>query len=65
MENILEIKDLHTYFYAEDLVIKAVEGVSFSVKKGDVLGLVGESACGKTVTASSIMRLIAPPGEIV
>ncbi|MBU1809992.1 MAG: ABC transporter ATP-binding protein [Candidatus Omnitrophica bacterium] len=65
MENILEIKDLHTYFYTQGSVIKAVEGVSFSVKKGEVLGLVGESACGKSVTASSIMRLIAPPGEIV
>ncbi|MFH1902332.1 MAG: ABC transporter ATP-binding protein, partial [Candidatus Omnitrophota bacterium] len=46
MENILEIKDLHTYFYTQGSVIKAVEGVSFSVKKGEVLGLVGESACG-------------------
>jgi len=65
MENILEIKNLHTYFYTEDLIIKAVEGLSLSVKKGEVLGLVGESACGKTVTAHSVMRLIQPPGKIV
>jgi len=65
MENILEIKNLHTYFYTEDSVIKAVEGVNFSVEKGEVLGLVGESACGKTITAHSVMRIIQPPGKIV
>jgi len=65
MESILEIKNLHTYFYTEDSVIKAVEGVSLSVAKEEILGLVGESACGKTVTALSVMRLIQPPGRIV
>lgn len=65
MENILEIKNLHTYFYSRGSVIKAVEGLTLSVKKNEVLGLVGESACGKTVTAYSVMRLIQPPGRIV
>jgi len=64
-DNILEIKNLHTYFYTENLIIKAVEGLDLSVKKGEVLGLVGESACGKTITAHSIMRLVQPPGKIV
>ncbi|UCC94512.1 MAG: ABC transporter ATP-binding protein [Candidatus Omnitrophota bacterium] len=64
MDHILEIKNLHTCFHMEDSTIKAVEGLSLSVKRGEVLGLVGESACGKTITAHSIMRLIQPPGEI-
>ena len=64
MENILEIKNLHTYFYTEDSIIKAVEGLNLSVKKGEVLGLVGESACGKTITAHSVMRILQPPGRI-
>ncbi len=65
MENILEIKNLHTYFYGEDSTVKAVEGLNLSVRRGEALGLVGESACGKTVTACSVMRLIQPPGKIV
>jgi len=65
MENILEIKDLHTYFYKEDSVVKAVKGLNLSVRKGEVLGLVGESGCGKTITAYSVMRLIEPPGKII
>ncbi|MCF7907301.1 MAG: ABC transporter ATP-binding protein [Candidatus Omnitrophica bacterium] len=65
MENILEIKNLHTYFYTEDSVVKAVEGLNLSVKRNEALGLVGESACGKSVTASSVMRLIQPPGKSV
>jgi len=64
-DNILEIKNLHTYFHTENSIIKAVEGLNFSVKKGEVLGLVGESACGKTVTAHSIIRLVQDPGKIV
>jgi oligopeptide/dipeptide ABC transporter ATP-binding protein len=64
MENILEVKNLHTYFYQEDSIIKAVEGVSFNLKKGEVLGLVGESGCGKSVTAYSLIGLINEPGEI-
>jgi oligopeptide/dipeptide ABC transporter ATP-binding protein len=63
--NLLEVRDLKTYFYTEDGVVKAVDGVDFSVKPGEVLGLVGESGCGKSVTSLSIMRLISPPGKIV
>jgi len=63
---LLNIRDLHTYFYTDDGVIKAVDGVDLSILRGQTLGLVGESGCGKTVTALSIMRLIQePPGRIV
>jgi len=62
---LLEIKGLMTYFYTEDGVVKAVDGVDFNVKKGEILGLVGESGCGKSVTALSIMQLIRKPGKIV
>lgn len=62
---LLEVKDLHTYFYTMDGLTKSVEGVSFSVEKGETLGLVGESGCGKSVTSLSIMQLVArPPGKI-
>jgi len=64
-ETILEVKDLKTYFYTEDGVVKAVDGVDFSVKKGEVLGLVGESGCGKSVSSFSILRLVTPPGKVV
>src|SRR5512133_3271027 len=63
-EKILEVKDLKTYFYTDDGVVKAVDGVDFYVKPGEVMGLVGESGCGKSVTSLSIMRLISPPGKI-
>jgi oligopeptide/dipeptide ABC transporter ATP-binding protein len=63
-EMILEVKGLKTYFYTEDGVVKAVDGVDFSVKKGEVLGLVGESGCGKSVSSFSILRLVSPPGRI-
>ncbi len=63
---LLEVKDLKTHFFTDDGVVKAVDGVSFNLESGEVLGLVGESGCGKTVTALSIMRLIpTPPGRIV
>ncbi|MGB2955538.1 MAG: ABC transporter ATP-binding protein [Anaerolineales bacterium] len=62
---LLEIKGLKTYFYTEDGVVKAVDGVDFNVKKGEILGLVGESGCGKSVTALSIMQLIGKPGKII
>jgi oligopeptide/dipeptide ABC transporter ATP-binding protein len=61
----LEVKNLKTYFYTEDGVVKAVDGVDFFVNRGEVLGLVGESGCGKSVTSLSIMRLIGAPGQIV
>lgn len=63
---ILEIDDLHAYFYSSEGVAKAVDGVSFSLAAGKVLGVVGESGCGKSVTAQSVMRLVpSPPGKIV
>ncbi|MBI5296180.1 MAG: ABC transporter ATP-binding protein [Chloroflexi bacterium] len=61
----LEVKKLKTYFNTEDGLVRAVDGVSFDVYPGEVLGLVGESGCGKSVTSLSIMRLIAPPGKIL
>ncbi len=65
-ENVLEIKDLRTYFYTEDGEVRAVDGLRDDVKKGESVALVGESACGKSVSALSIMRLIPyPPGIIV
>ena len=64
-DTILEVRDLKTYFFTEDGVVKAVDGVDFSVKAGEVLGLVGESGCGKSVSSFSILRLVNAPGEIV
>ena len=65
-ENILEIEDLHTFFYTEQGVVKAVNGVSYDVPKHAVVGVVGESGCGKSVTSMSVMRLIqGPTGQIV
>ena len=64
--NILEIEDLHTYFFTEQGVVKAVNGVSYNVPKNSVVGVVGESGCGKSVTSMSVMRLIqGPTGQIV
>ena len=59
------MKGLKTYFYTEDGVVKAVDGVDFEIYPGEVLGLVGESGCGKSVTSVSIMRLVSPPGKII
>ena len=64
-ENVLDVRGLKTYFYTEEGVVKAVDGVDFFVKNGEVLGLVGESGCGKSVTSLSIMRLIALPGRVI
>ena len=61
---ILEVKDLTTYFHTEEGTVRAVEGVSFKIYKGEVLGLVGETGCGKSVTALSILQVIRPPGKI-
>lgn len=64
--NILEIENLHTYFFTEQGVVKAVNGVSYDVPKNAVVGVVGESGCGKSVTSMSVMRLIqGPSGQIV
>lgn len=66
MATLLEVKDLRTYFYTFEGVVKAVDGVSYEVEEGETLGLVGESGCGKSVSALSLMRLIPdPPGKIV
>jgi oligopeptide/dipeptide ABC transporter ATP-binding protein len=62
---LLEVHNLKTYFFTEDGVVKAVDGVDFTVSRGEVLGLVGESGCGKSVTSLSIMRLIGIPGKVV
>jgi oligopeptide/dipeptide ABC transporter ATP-binding protein len=62
---LLELRDLRTHFFTEDGVVRAVDGVSFAVGRGRTLGVVGESGCGKSVTALSILRLVAPPGRIV
>jgi peptide/nickel transport system ATP-binding protein len=61
---LLELHDLHTYFYTDNGVARAVDGVSFSVGVGETVGVVGESGCGKSVTALSILRLVRPPGRI-
>jgi len=65
MEKLLEVENLRTYFYTDDGIIKAVDGVDFSLDEGETLGLVGESGCGKSVTALSIMNLVPSPGKIV
>ena len=66
MATLLEVKDLATYFYTFEGVVKAVDGVSYEVEEGETLGLVGESGCGKSVSAMSLMRLVQdPPGKIV
>jgi len=64
-EILLEVRDLVTYFYTEEGVVKAVDGVSFDIFKDEVLGLVGETGCGKSVTALSILQLVRAPGKII
>jgi oligopeptide/dipeptide ABC transporter ATP-binding protein len=61
----IEVRNLKTYFYTEDGVVRAVDGLSYRLAKGETLGLVGESGCGKSVSALSVMRLVASPGKIV
>ncbi len=64
-QKLIEIKDLKTQFFTEEGVVKAVDGVSFDIYPDEVLGLVGETGCGKSVTALSILRLVRAPGKIV
>jgi oligopeptide/dipeptide ABC transporter ATP-binding protein len=65
LQNLLEVKNLKTYFFSRGGVVKAVDDVSFSMRPGETLGVVGESGCGKSVTALSVMRLVSTPGKIV
>ena len=66
MAPLLEVKNLKTHFFTTDGIVKAVDGISYEVAEGEVVGIVGESGCGKSVGAMSIMRLVAsPPGRIV
>lgn len=62
---LLEVKDLRTQFFTEEGIVKAVDGVSFNIYRNEVLGLVGETGCGKSVTALSILRLVRAPGKII
>ncbi len=64
-ENLLNVEGLKTYFFTEAGIVKAVDNISFSLKKGESLGLVGESGSGKTVTALSILRIVPKPGRII
>ena len=66
MANLLEVEDLATYFFTHDGIVKAVDGISYELAEGEIMGIVGESGCGKSVSALSIMRLVStPPGRIV
>jgi peptide/nickel transport system ATP-binding protein len=64
-EPLLQVNNLKTYFFPEEGVVRAVDGASFAIYPGQTLGIVGESGCGKSVTARSILRLVDPPGRIV
>jgi oligopeptide/dipeptide ABC transporter ATP-binding protein len=63
-ETLLDVRRLQTRFYTRDGIVQAVDGVSFTVRRGEILGLVGESGCGKSVTSLSILRLVGAPGRI-
>lgn len=64
--SLLSVKDLKTYFYTRDGVVKAVDGIDFEINEGETLGMVGESGCGKSVSALSVMRLLpVPPAKIM
>jgi peptide/nickel transport system ATP-binding protein len=63
-QTLLDIQDLRTYFYTENGIIPSVDGVSFQLKKGETVGIVGESGCGKSVTSLSIMGLVGSPGKV-
>ncbi len=64
-DKLLEVWELKTYFFTDKGVVKAVDGVNFSLEKGKILGVVGESGCGKSMTALSIMGLVDEPGKVV
>jgi peptide/nickel transport system ATP-binding protein len=62
---LLDVKGLKTYFFVDEGIVKAVDGVDFTIKQGMIVGVVGESGCGKSVTALSLLKLVTPPGQIV
>ena len=62
---LLNVENLKTYFYTEEGVVKAVDGVSFSIYEDEIIGLVGETGCGKSVTALSILQVVRAPGKII
>ena len=63
-DTLVEIKDLHTYFYLAEGVVHAVDGVDLTIRRGQTLGVVGESGCGKSITSLSLLQLVPPPGRI-
>src|SRR5690625_5861253 len=64
-EPLLDVQDLQTFFHTENGTVRAVDGVSFKVNKGEIVAIVGESGCGKSVTSFSIIDLVSPPGKVV
>src|SRR4030042_5699706 len=64
-QHLIEVKDLRTYFFCDEGTVRAVDGVDFDIWRGQTLGVVGESGCGKSVTARSILRIVPKPGKIV
>jgi ABC-type dipeptide/oligopeptide/nickel transport system ATPase component len=64
-EKLIQVKNLKTYFYTEEGIVKAVDGVTFDIYEDEVIGLVGETGCGKSVTALSILNLVRAPGKII
>ncbi|BCR04407.1 dipeptide/oligopeptide/nickel ABC transporter ATP-binding protein [Desulfuromonas versatilis] len=65
MQPLLDVRDLKTYFFTSSGLVKAIGGIDFSIGEGETLALVGESGCGKSMTALSLLRLVPPPGKIV
>ena len=64
-DTLIQVQDLHTQFFLREGTVRAVDGASFTIRRGKTLGIVGESGCGKSVTAQSIMQIVPPPGKIV
>ncbi|MGB4427730.1 MAG: ATP-binding cassette domain-containing protein, partial [Limnochordia bacterium] len=65
VDDILQVRNLRTYFRTDNGLVRAVDRISLGVRRGETVGIVGESGCGKSVTALSIMNLVRPPGRIV